>query len=124
MRAFVTGGTGFIGGAVVRRLLEDGHQVRALVLPACDTRQLDGLPVERVEGDLRDADSLRCGVTGCDWVFHLGAIFSLWGDRWEDFERVNVHGTRRVLEAAQSAALPSDREILHAVPQEFLVDEQ
>jgi dihydroflavonol-4-reductase len=101
MRALVTGATGFIGGAVVRRLLEAGHAVRALVLPTCDARQLDGLPVERVEGDLRDAASLRRGVTGCDWVFHLGAIFSMWGHSWEEFYQVNVEGTRRMLQAAQ-----------------------
>jgi len=101
MRAFVTGGTGFIGGAVVRRLLEAGHEVRALVRPGTDTRQLDGLPVERVEGDLRDADSLRRGVTGCDDVFHVAALYSFWGSSWDDFFQVNVEGTRRVLEAAR-----------------------
>jgi len=101
MRAFVTGGTGFIGGAVVRRLLEAGHEVRALVLPGCDTRQLDGLPVERVEGDVRDAGSLRRGVRSCRWVFHLAAIFSMWGHSWEEFYQVNVEGTRRMLQAAQ-----------------------
>jgi len=101
MRAFVTGGTGFIGGAVVRRLLEAGHEVRALVRVGTDTRQLDDLPVERVEGDLRDADSLRRGVTGCDHVFHVAALYSFWGHSWDDFFQVNVEGTRRVLEAAQ-----------------------
>ena len=101
MRAFVTGGTGFIGGAVVRRLLEAGHEVRALVRPGADTQQLDGLPLERVKGDLRDHDSLRKGMTGCDWVFHVGALYSYWGFEWDDFYEVNVEGTRGVLEAAQ-----------------------
>lgn len=101
MRAFVTGGTGFVGGAVVRRLLEAGHEVRALVRPGTDTRQLDGLPVERIEGDLRDADSLQRGVAGCDHVFHVAALYSFWGHSWDDFFQVNVAGTRRVLEAAR-----------------------
>ena len=100
MRSFVTGGTGFIGGAVVRRLLEAGHEVRALVRPGANTRQLDGLPLERVEGDLRDRESLRRGVGGCDWVFHVAALYSFWGYGWDDFLQVNVEGTRRVLEAA------------------------
>ncbi len=55
MRAFVTGGTGFVGGAVVRKLVEAGHEVRALVRPGTNTRQLDPLPVVRVEGDLGNA---------------------------------------------------------------------
>jgi len=101
MRAFLTGGTGFIGGAVLRRLLEAGHEVRALVRPGADTRQLDGLPVERVHGDLRDHESLRSGVIGCDWVFHVAALYSYWGHRWDDFYQTNVEGTRRVLEAAR-----------------------
>ncbi|MBC7265300.1 MAG: NAD-dependent epimerase/dehydratase family protein [Chloroflexi bacterium] len=105
MRAFVTGGTGFIGGAVVRRLLQAGHEVRALVRPGADTRQLDGLPVERVEGDVRDKECLRRGVAGCDWVFHLAALYSYWGYRWEDFYQINVEGTRHVLEAAQEAGV-------------------
>jgi dihydroflavonol-4-reductase len=85
MRTFVTGGTGFIGGAVVRRLLEAGHEVKVLVRPGADTRQLDGLPVERMKGDLRDRESLRRGMTGCQWIFHVAALYSYWGYRWKDF---------------------------------------
>jgi dihydroflavonol-4-reductase len=105
MRAFVTGGTGFVGGAVVRRLLEAGYEIRALVRPGTDTRQLDGLPVERVEGDVRDAGSLRRGVAGCDHVFHVAALYSFWGHPWDDFYQVNVEGTRRVLEAARDGGV-------------------
>ena len=101
MRTFVTGGTGFIGGAVVRRLLQEGHEVRALVRPGSDTQQLDGRPVERVEGDLKDPESLRGGVAGCDWVFHVAALYAYWGHPWEDFYQTNVEGTRHVLEAAR-----------------------
>jgi dihydroflavonol-4-reductase len=101
MRAFVTGGTGFIGGAVVRKLLEAGHEVRALIRPGTDTRQLDGLPVERVAGDLDGRDNLQRGIAGCDWVFHIAALYSYWGHRWDDFYRTNVEGTRQVLEAAR-----------------------
>ncbi len=105
MKAFVTGGTGFIGGAVVRKLVEAGHQVRVLVRPKADTRQIDGLPVERVVGSLEDVESLRRGMEGCDWVFHLAALYSFWGYRWEDFYRVNVEGTRRVLEVARDMGI-------------------
>ena len=97
MRTLVTGGTGFIGGAVVRRLLEAGHEVKALVRPGADTRQLGGLPVEQVTGDLRHPESLRRGMTGCTWVFHVAALYSFWGYRWNDFYETNVEGTRLVL---------------------------
>jgi len=100
MRTFVTGGSGFIGSAVVRRLLEAGHQVKVLVQPGADTRQLEGLPIERVAGDVRERRSLREGMTGCAWVFHVAALYSYWGHRWQDFYETNVEGTRRVLEAA------------------------
>ena len=105
MRTFVTGGTGFIGGAVVRRLLEAGHEVKALVRPGADTRQLDGLPVARVEGDVRDGESLRRGMAGCGWVFHVAALYSYWGHRWDDFYQANVEGTRQVLEVARDAGV-------------------
>jgi dihydroflavonol-4-reductase len=105
MRAFVTGGTGFIGGAVVRRLLAAGHQVRALARPGSTSRQLDGLPVERVEGDLADGEALRQGMAGCEWVFHVAALYSYWGHGWDDFAQTNVEGTRRVLETARSAGV-------------------
>jgi dihydroflavonol-4-reductase len=105
MRAFVTGGTGFIGGAVVRRLLEAGHEVRALVRPGTDTQQLDGLAAERVAGDLSDAEPLRRGMAGCDLAFHVAALYSYWGHRAEEFYETNVEGTRRVLEAAGEAGV-------------------
>jgi dihydroflavonol-4-reductase len=100
MRAFVTGATGFIGGAVVRRLLEAGNEVRALVLPGCDTRQIEGLAIERVDGDVRDVESVQRGMADCDWVFHLAAIYSFRGHPWEDFQQVNIEGTQRVLQTA------------------------
>lgn len=106
IRSFVTGGTGFIGGAVVRRLLDAGHEVKALVRHGADTRQFDGLRVvEQVRGDLRDPDSLRRGMAGCGWVFHVAALYSFWGYGWEDFYQTNVEGTHHVLEVARDAGV-------------------
>ena len=105
MRVFITGATGFVGGAVVRRLVEAGHQVRALVRPTSDLRQLEGLEVERIVGDLADEEALRQGMAGCDWVFHVAALYSFWGHPWEAFHEVNVEGTRRVLEIAREGGV-------------------
>ncbi|MCJ7622599.1 MAG: SDR family oxidoreductase [Anaerolineaceae bacterium] len=105
MRTFITGATGFVGGALVRLLLEAGHEVRALIRPGSDTQQLDGLSVERIMGDLGNPDSLRKGTAGCDWVFHVAALYSFWGYSWNDFYQTNVEGTRNVLEAASQAGV-------------------
>jgi dihydroflavonol-4-reductase len=100
MRAYVTGATGFVGSAVARRLLSAGHEVRALARPGSPRQALAGLPVDWVEGDLRGSGPLP-GLAGCDWVFHVAALYSYWGHRWDDFYQANVEGTRRVMEAAR-----------------------
>jgi dihydroflavonol-4-reductase len=105
MQTFVTGGTGFVGGALVRKLIKTGHSVRALVRTGANTRQLDGLPVEKIPGNLSDLESLHKGTAGCDWVFHVAALYSYWGYPWEDFNNSNVEGTRHVLQAAQEAGV-------------------
>jgi dihydroflavonol-4-reductase len=86
---------------VVRRLFQAGHEVKVLVRPGADTRQLDGLPVQRVEGDLLDRESLRRGMAGCGWVFHVAALYSYWGHHWKEFYETNVEGTRCVLETGR-----------------------
>jgi dihydroflavonol-4-reductase len=105
MKIFVSGGTGFVGSAVIRKLLADGHAVQALVRPGANTRMLDGLPVERVSGDLSDASVLQQGMAGCDWVFHVAALYAYWGYTWDEFYQSNVAGTRRVLEAAAKSGV-------------------
>jgi dihydroflavonol-4-reductase len=100
MKSFVTGGTGFVGSAVIRRLLAAGHEVRALARPTANTRMLDGLPVERVSGDLSDVSVLQASMTGCGWVFHVAALYAYWGHTWDEFYQSNVLGTRHVLDAA------------------------
>ena len=105
MKALVTGAAGFIGSHVVRELARAGHTVRALHLPNDDTRNLRGLDVERVVGDVTDRDSMRRAVGGCDWVFHLAAIYALWTRDPSRMVKVNVDGTRIVLEEAERAGV-------------------
>lgn len=105
MTTLVTGATGFVGSAVVRRLLEAGHDVRALVRPASDRRNLSGLPIEVVIGDLRQPDSLAAALSGCDTLFHVAADYRLWVRDERAMLAANVEGTRRLLEAAGNAGV-------------------
>jgi dihydroflavonol-4-reductase len=101
VKAFVTGATGYVGQAVVRDLLGHGHQVRALVRKTSDTRYLDGLDAERTFGDLRDIQSLRAGMHGCDTLFHVGAYVALWAPDPGEIIDANVMGTRNILRVAR-----------------------
>lgn len=103
MDALVTGGTGFIGGRVVRRLVERGAAVRVLMRASSPCDLLEGLPVESVVGDLRDPESLRAAVRGCRYVFHAAADYRLWAPRPVELYQSNVEGTRHLLEAATAA---------------------
>lgn len=101
----VTGASGFIGSNVVRRLVEEGIRVTALVQPGVGTENLQGLDLELVEGDLREPDSLAPAVAGRDTVYHLGAIFDYWLPKPVDMFRVNVEGTIHLLRAAVGAGV-------------------
>jgi dihydroflavonol-4-reductase len=105
MLAFVTGGTGFLGSHVAHVLAEQGAELRLLVRPTSDLRNLDGLvgdrAVDRVVGDLRDASSIEKALSGCDVVFHVAADYRLWVRDPEQMYHSNVEGTRCLLEAAR-----------------------
>ena len=105
MKVLVTGGTGFIGSSIVRALLLAGHDVRALVREGADTRNLAGLDIERVTGDITDPESLTAAIRGCTHVFHAAALYSFWVTQPGLIERVNVGGTRNVLQAALDAGV-------------------
>lgn len=105
-RAFVTGATGFIGGNLVRMLIDEGHDVRALVRPKSDRRNIDDLPVDVVTGDLSDPAPLTEQIAGSDVVFHVAALYSLWAKDRQAIYRTNVTGTENLLSAAKRAAIP------------------
>ncbi|MCP4871174.1 MAG: NAD-dependent epimerase/dehydratase family protein [Proteobacteria bacterium] len=100
MKVFVTGGNGFIGSSVVRKLKADGHDVRCLLRETSDTSRIEGVEFERHIGDLRDVDSLTAGMKGCDAVIHLASISSWDQIRSPLMRTVVVDGTNNVLEAA------------------------
>ena len=100
----VTGATGFIGGHLTQRLVEEGHQVRCLVRATSDTSLLEKLDVEIAVGDLTDARSLAAAAQDCRYVFHCGAHVSDWATT-EELKRINVEGTRNLLEASIDASV-------------------
>jgi dihydroflavonol-4-reductase len=101
MLAFVTGATGFLGSHVARVLAEQGAELRLLVRPTSDLRNIDELNADRVVGDLRDADSIAKALSGCEVVFHVAADYRLWVRDPDQMYRSNVEGTRALLEAAR-----------------------
>src|ERR671924_580433 len=102
--AFVTGGSGFIGGHLVRRLASDGWGVRALARSDASAERLRGLGAEPVKGDLDDPGSIRSGAEGCDTAFHAAAAVLEWGPR-EEFVRGNVAGTENALRGCRKAGV-------------------
>jgi len=105
MWALVTGGTGFIGSSIVRELLAAGYQVRALVREHSDLKNLDGLDVDVVYGDITDPASLRRALQGCARLFHAAALYSFWVKRKSLIYKINVEGTRNVLQAAKESGI-------------------
>jgi dihydroflavonol-4-reductase len=99
MKALVTGATGFVGYAVMKRLLAAGFSVKILVRGALPAH-LQGIPVEVCQGDLCDEKSLALALAGCDHLFHVAAHYKLWDRDPEVFYRVNVEGTKKLLSLA------------------------
>src|SRR5580765_5742901 len=98
MLCLVTGATGFVGGHVAERLLNDGWQVRTVARPTSDRRQLEGWAIDVVEGDLTDPTTAARAVAGVDAVVHCAAKVGDWGPLAE-YRRVNVDGLRTLCDA-------------------------
>ncbi|MEU5703589.1 type I polyketide synthase [Streptomyces aurantiacus] len=98
----VTGASGFIGGHLTRRLAEHGHHVRVLVRKGSDRSAFEGVDVDVATGDLSDPESLRRATAGVRHVYNCAGMSADWGP-WEEFRRINVDGSRNLVEAAHEA---------------------
>ncbi|WP_024276363.1 hopanoid-associated sugar epimerase [Hyphomicrobium sp. 802] len=101
--AFLTGASGFVGSAVARKLLDDGFAVRALVRKSSNRANLADIPLDVVEGDIRDAALVEKAMQGARYVFHVAADYRLWAPDPEEIVRTNTEGTRAIMSAAQTA---------------------
>jgi nucleoside-diphosphate-sugar epimerase len=106
MKYFVTGATGFIGGELVRQLVAQGHEVIALVRSPEKATELKNLGVQLHQGDITDKESLRAPMTGVDGVFHLAAWYKIGGKDNHVARKINVDGTRHVLEMMRDLQIP------------------
>jgi dihydroflavonol-4-reductase len=125
----VTGATGHIGNVLIRKLVEKGEKVRALIWRGEDTTPLQGLDVQPVEGDVLDPESLKAALKGVEKVFHLAGIISIMPGTNLLVRRVNLEGTRNMLAAARLAGVKrlvytSSIHAIRRVPQGVLIDEQ
>lgn len=105
MTVLVTGGTGFVGSAVVRALLARGDAVRVLARASSDRRHLDGLDAEIVIGDLDDPSSFNAAVARCKALYHVAADYRLWIPKPDEIYRTNVEGSRCLMRAAANAGV-------------------
>lgn len=118
MRAFVTGGSGFLGRRLVETLTDRGDTVAALARSAASAETVEDAGATPVSGDLADTAAMADGMADCEVVFHLAAKVDDWGDP-DAFDRVNVDGTENALSAARRAGV--DR-FVHASTEAVLAD--
>jgi dihydroflavonol-4-reductase len=100
MKKLVTGANGFMGSAIVRELLKDGEEVKAFVRKSSDTRNINNLDVEKVYGDIRDGDSVKKALKGCDTLYLTAAYFAHWAPDYKLLYEINVGGTKATLKTA------------------------
>lgn len=126
MLTLVTGATGFVGSHLVRQLHERGERLRVLVRPSSDLQALEGLDLDVVRGDLRDAEAVRAAMRGVRRVFHVAADYRLWARDPAEIYESNVQGTRNLLAAIGPAVerlVYTSTVATIAVPRDRLPDE-
>ena len=103
--AFVTGASGFVGASVARAALARGFRVKVLMRPTANRANIEGLDVEPVSGDMRDADSMTAALQGARYLFHVAADYRLWARDPGEIERNNLQGVRAVMRGALNAGV-------------------
>jgi len=101
--AFVTGGSGFVGSRLVQVLVANNWEVRALARSSSAVSEVKKLGAIPVSGDLNDLQALQQGMADSEVVFHVAALFKLWGDK-KEFDHINVEGMKMVVQAAAATA--------------------
>jgi nucleoside-diphosphate-sugar epimerase len=117
MKVFVTGGSGFVGGKLIEALVAGGDEVRSLARSDAAATAVAGLGAEPVRGHLGDAGSIEAAASGCELAYHSAAKVDDSGP-WEEFERVNVDGTRNVVRACAGAGV---RRVVHVSTEAVLI---
>lgn len=105
MKVFVTGSTGFIGAQLARELLGDGHEVTVLVRKESNLSNIESLNAEKAVGDLRDFQSLKTALKGCEVLYHVAAHYSFWDKDKKLIYDINVEGTKNILNAARECGV-------------------
>ncbi|MFL2540601.1 MAG: hopanoid-associated sugar epimerase [Candidatus Latescibacterota bacterium] len=105
MKTLLTGATGFLGSAILRKLVDDGQNVRVLARPNGDRRNIANVACEIAEGDLNDTTSLQSAVSGCDALFHVAADYRIWAPNPSELYRTNDFGTVELFRAAATAGI-------------------
>lgn len=100
MKIFITGATGYIGNVLALKLANSNHIVHALVRNPGEAKNLEHSNIRLFKGDIKDIDSIKKAMEGCEQVFHLASFARLWARPSDIFYEINVEGTRNILEAA------------------------
>lgn len=106
MKYFLTGATGFVGGVLAQKLRQQGHEVIAIVRTPAKAANLAKIGVQLQQGDITDKESLRAPMIGVDGVFHVAGWYKIGTPDKQEGQRINVQGTRNVLELMQELAIP------------------
>ena len=98
-KVLITGANGFLGSNLARELFRSGYDIRVFVRPEADLSTITDIPFELCYGHIHDAEDVLEAVSGCDIVVHAAAVTDQWGIGFEQYEKINVEGTKNIADA-------------------------